>query len=499
MNTPVRFVLDGNPHSVDQVAPTRTVLQYLREDLGRMGTKEGCAEGDCGACTVVVAERLADPGGERLRWRALNACILFVPALDGKALFTIDGLDGAGTLHPAQQAMITCHGSQCGFCTPGIVMSLYALARRRLPEPDRRAVNEALAGNLCRCTGYRPIVDAAVTMAQTITRDPAWREREDAADARLLAQLRELQRPSGVRFGGPAEAGAFHAPRTLAELEALRRALPHARVVGGATDVGLWVTKKGQALGDILYTGQVEELRQARQDATHLEIGAAVSVADAAPLLVREYPDFDELFRRFASPPIRNAATLGGNIANGSPIGDSMPGLIALGAEVVLCGGAERRALPLEDFYLGYQRTALRPGEIVAAVRVPRSRAGLQFRTSKLSKRFDQDISAVCAALALTLDTGTVGAVRIAFGGMAATPRRAPRAEAAALGQPWNEATVRAMMAALDDDYAPIGDMRATSAYRRATAANLLWRFYLETCAGGIATRLYDFELARGA
>jgi xanthine dehydrogenase small subunit len=493
VSSAIRFVLDGRVHAVERVEPTRTVLQHLREDLGRTGTKEGCAEGDCGACTTVVAERVVDAGDERLRFRAVNACIRFLPTLDGKALFTVQGLECGGAMHPAQQAMVDCHGSQCGFCTPGIVMSLFALAKND-PHPDRRAINDALAGNLCRCTGYRPIVDAAQRMMQLVEANDTLRARQRAREDMLLVQLRSLERPALVSFAGAS--GSFHAPRTIAELCTLRAALPDARLVAGTTDVGLWVTKRHQALGDLIYTGEVSELQRVGRDETHLEIGAAVTVADAAALLVREYADFAELFRRFGSPPIRNAATLGGNIANGSPVGDSMPGLIALGAELVLRCGNAQRTLALEDFYLAYRQTALSPGEFVQSVRIPLARPGLQFRTYKLSKRFDQDISALCAAFAATIEGGTVVSIRIAYGGMAATPKRAVHTEKAVAGRPWSEDTVRAAMATLGDDYAPISDMRASLNYRRRTAANLLMRFYLETNGSGTATRLYDFELA---
>lgn len=470
MSEPIRFLFRGEVRELHGAAPTQTILQHLREDLRCTGTKEGCAEGDCGACTVVVGSL---ENGE-VRLKPLNACIQFVPTLDGKALFTVEDLarpDGA--LHPVQQALVECHGSQCGFCTPGFAMSLWGMyLEHEGRQPTRCQIDDALSGNLCRCTGYRPIIDAARRMGEL----PAVGFDRVA----LAGRLRGLQRSHGVSYS--AHGRQFHMPRTLDELVRLRAAHPAAVMLAGSTDVGLWVTKQLRELGDVIYLGQVDALKTVREHEGMLEIGAGVSLQDAYAALCQRYPaELSELWQRFASLPIRHAGTLGGNVANGSPIGDSMPWLIALGSQVVLQGDAGVRVLALEDFYLGYQQKDLRPAEFVKAVRVPLPRAGLRFRTYKLAKRFDQDISAVCAAFALTLDGGTIAAVRIAFGGMAATPRRAARAEAALLGQAWSEAAVRSAMAALGDDYAPLSDARASGSYRMRAAQNLLRRFWLET------------------
>ena len=490
----VRFILDGTLREVRDAAPTRSVLQYLREDLGRSGTKEGCAEGDCGACTVVLAE--AD--GDRLRCRAVNACIQFVSTLDGKALFTVESLRYAdGSLHPVQQAMVDCHGSQCGFCTPGFVMSLFALYKNNA-APSRQVIDDALAGNLCRCTGYRPIVAAAGRMYELAGPAGDWAglacgaESPAAADSELtlLAQLKNLQRSEPLVTGdGRAQ---LHAPQTLEQLAALRLRHPAARILAGGTDVGLWVTKQLRDIGDILYVGNVAELAQLRVSATHLDIGAAVNFSDLQPALVEHFPEMGELLRRFASPPIRNAATLGGNIANGSPIGDAMPPLIALGTKLVLRKGAVVRELELEAFYLDYQKTALAAGEFVERILIPLHNPlrQTQFRVYKLSKRGDQDISALCAAFWLVLRGGRVQAARIAFGGMAAIPKRARQCEAALLDKEWNEANATAAAQCLDTDFQPIGDMRASAAYRALAARNLLQRFYLETAGGDAITRV---------
>jgi len=470
MSTPIRFYYQGSVREVRNAAPTQTVLQHLRDDLHCTGTKEGCAEGDCGACTVVIGS-LEDG---QVRMNAVNACIQFVPTLDGKALFSVEDLQqDDGALHPVQQAMVECHGSQCGFCTPGFVMSLWGMyLKQDGARPSRCQVDDALSGNLCRCTGYRPIIDAAMRMGEL--------PRVAFDRAALAATLAPLQREAMTTYS--ADGRHFLAPRTLDELVAARAAHPGATLLAGSTDIGLWVTKQLRELGDIIYLGHVAALRTVSAADGMLDIGAGVSLQDAYAAVCRHYPDqLSEMWQRFASLPIRNAGTLGGNVANGSPIGDSMPWLIALGSEVVLRSAAGQRVLALEDFYLGYQKKDLRPDEFVESVRVPLPRAGVAFRTYKLAKRFDQDISAVCAAFAFRFDGATVLEARIAFGGMAATPKRASAAEALLAGQPWSEATVSAAMAAMAQDYAPLSDMRASSAYRMKAAQNLLRRFWFET------------------
>jgi xanthine dehydrogenase small subunit len=470
MSEPIRFYYQGQLREVQGAAPTQTILQHLREDLHCTGTKEGCAEGDCGACTVVIGS--LENG--QLQMKAVNSCIQFTPTLDGKALFSVEDLQqDDGALHPVQQALVECHGSQCGFCTPGFAMSLWGMyLKQDGVQPSRCQIDDALSGNLCRCTGYRPIIDAARRMVEL----PAV-----AFDrVRLTEQLTALRREKLASYTVGAQ--TFHAPRTLAELALLRAEHPAALLLAGSTDVGLWVTKQMRALGDIIYLGHVDALKTVREVDGMLEIGAGVTLDDAYRAVCTHYPEqLDAMWQRFASLPIRNAGTLGGNVANGSPIGDSMPWLIALGSEVVLHGPEGARTLALEDLYLGYQKKDLRPDEFVRAVRVPLPRAGVAFRTYKLAKRFDQDISAVCAAFAFTFEGDVIQTARIAFGGMAATPKRAAHTEALLAGRVWSDATVTAAMAALLEDYAPLSDMRASSTYRMQAAQNLLRRFWYET------------------
>jgi xanthine dehydrogenase small subunit len=483
----IRFLLGHELCELRGVDPNLTVLNYLREVLRRTGTKEGCAEGDCGACTVVLGE----VAGDRVRYRAVNACILFTPQLDGKQLITVEHLRQAGgALHPVQQAMVECHGSQCGFCTPGFVMSLFALYHEDR-APSRQRILDALAGNLCRCTGYRPIVDAGRRMYE-LGKSDQFRARE----AETITRLKALDHSDRLAFAH--DGRRYFAPRRIEDLAALCEQFPGACLLAGGTDVGLWVTKQHRDLDTLIHVGEVEELSRLETTDTHLEIGAALTYTDAMDALGARWPDFGELIRRLGSVQIRNSGTIGGNVANGSPIGDSMPALLALGAELTLRKGGERRALPLEDFYLDYRRTALAPGEFVERIRVPLAQPGNQFRCYKLSKRFDQDISALLGAFRIELNAGRVAHVRIAYGGMAPVPKRACACERALLGQPWNEATIARGRAALAEDFAPISDMRASAAYRLLAAQNLLSKFHVETSAPAFTTRVLEFEVSHG-
>jgi xanthine dehydrogenase small subunit len=523
----LRFVLDGRVVAIDRPPATMTVLEYLRDVACRRGTKEGCAEGDCGACTVVVGELCAGPGPDRVTpgdsrsrvtYRAINSCIRFLPTLDGKELVTVESLQAPdGRPHPVQQSLIDSHASQCGFCTPGFVMSLFALYLNRT-EADREQILGALAGNLCRCTGYRPIIDAGMRQWDYPV-PPRW-SREEAQSASHVDTLESIARKPAATArtkpirasstadslnhpGGSLNYPGYHAPRTLAELAKALQAEPAPVMLAGGTDVGLRVTKDLRELPDIVYLGDVTELARIEDRPHELWIGAAVTLTDAWPALLVEFPELAEQGARFASPPIRNSATLCGNLANGSPIGDSIPAMIALGAQLELQSGAKVRRLPLEDFYLGYQKKDLRSGEFVVGVAIPSRKPEQLLASYKVSKRVDQDISAVSASFCVDAHAGRVTGARLAFGGLAGIACRARRAESALIVQGWNTEGIEACIAALGEDFEPLSDLRAGAQYRLQAAGGLLRRFYLQhqgeqTAPGGETSALRTADALPG-
>ncbi len=481
---PIRFLLGDAARELVDLDPNTTVLGYLRQHERRRGTKEGCGEGDCGACTVVLGA--LEEG--RLVYRAVNACIQLVGTLDGKQLLTVEDLadpateSSEGELHPCQQALVDHHGSQCGFCTPGFVMSLFALYHSQ-DRIDRNRIDEALAGNLCRCTGYGPIIAAAGTMRESGALDRFVRHRGET-----IGKLRALSEGKMAVLQGGGH--SYYAPRSSAQLAELLLQHPEATILAGGTDVGLWITKQLRRLDTVIYLGDVADMKQTSVGERWIEIGAGVTYTDALAVIEEHHPDFAAMMRRLGSEQIRNAGTIGGNIANGSPIGDSPPPLIALGSRLVLRRGDRYREVPLEAYFLDYGRQDRQAGEFVAAIRVPVADAGRVLRCYKISKRFDQDITAVLGAFALTLEAGRVLDIRICFGGMAGTPKRAMETEAALAGKPWTRETVEAACAALARDYQPIGDMRASAAYRSAIAGNLLRKFFIETSDAQTCTRI---------
>jgi xanthine dehydrogenase small subunit len=482
MRDAITLILNGERREIRGVPPTTTLLQWLRGHERLTGTKEGCAEGDCGACTVVVGER--EGGG--VTYRAINACIALLPMLEGTSIVTVEGVEGpGGELHPCQQALVDQHGSQCGFCTPGFVMSLYAMQLSPPPGLSPAEVDDALAGNLCRCTGYGPIVAAAKAM-QAMPR-PAWDIERRAADA---AMLDAIAHEETVRIDAGGETMLL--PPDAEALATLAASHVDAVIVSGATDVGLWVTKQGRAMPLVISTQRVRSGRFRRVEIGldgEIWIGAGVRHSEAAAVLAPHIPELGELWRRFAGVQVRNAGTVGGNIANGSPIGDLAPALIALGARLHLRSGAAQRSLPIEDFFIAYGRQDRAPGEIVTGVSFQSPAPG-SLRCYKVSKRFDDDISAVCGCFVIVREKGHITHARLAYGGMAATPKRALRAEAVLNGAAWNEATIEAAADALAQDFAPISDLRASADYRMMVARNLLRRCFIEMSDAAPATRL---------
>ncbi|WP_186764383.1 xanthine dehydrogenase small subunit [Pistricoccus aurantiacus] len=466
----IQFYLNGQLQQCAASADT-SVLELLRQQLGQTGTKEGCASGDCGACSVAIGE--VDAQG-KVRYHSANACIMPAHQLQGRHLVTVEGLAQGNDLHPAQAAMVDCHASQCGFCTPGIVMSLFTLhenQRGKHFSPDRQQLESALGGNLCRCTGYRPIRDAALAMFELPEHRPSWMD-----DPELGVRLKEIA--AHDQNSPEDDPGSYAQPATLRQLIELRRQSPEARLVAGATDLWLENTQQLKSLDSLIDVSRVAELNAIEETDEGWWIGAAVTYTCLEPLLEDHHPAFSHLMHRFASRQVRNRGTLGGNIANASPIGDCPPTLLALDARLRLAGPQGEREIPLEDFFLDYRQTVLQEDEVIRAIFLPRLAAGRECKVWKLSKRREDDISSVLGAFSWRLDNGRLSQVRLAFGGMAAIPKRAPQAEAILEGNaPSHELFQRAKQA-LKEDFTPMTDARGSADYRTVAAANLLERLY---------------------
>ncbi|WP_370630518.1 xanthine dehydrogenase small subunit [Moritella sp. 24] len=468
---------------VSDLSPNTTVLNFLRQEEAKKGTKEGCASGDCGACTVV----LGDVVDGRIRYTSVNACITFVSALHGKQLITVEDLKSKdGSLHQVQQALVDFNGTQCGYCTPGFVMSMFALSKNT-PSADKHAIFEALAGNLCRCTGYRSIIDSALSLAE----QPHVVDAFERLEAETVAKLNTIERSgTQVLIGDGQQA---YSPDNIADLAALLVKHPDARIVAGGTDLALEVTQFHRPINTLISVGHVAEMKDISVTDTHIEIGAARSLTDSYGTLALYFPDFGDLLHRFASLQVRNQGTIGGNIGNASPIGDTPPALIALNAQVELRCGNAVRLMDLEDYFVGYKVTAQKAAEFITKIIIPLPTEDQVFRTYKLSKRIDDDISAVLGAFNITLKNNVVMDVRLAFGGMSATPMRAQHAEQILLGARWEYESVDAAMQALAKDFSPLSDFRASKEYRSLAAKNLLKKFYLEQQNTTIETRVTSY------
>ena len=477
----VRFVLDGRIVEAQGKRRTTTVLDYLREQLHRTGTKEGCAEGDCGACVVLIGELNTD--GTAIAYASVNSCLQLLPTLDGKSVKTVESLQRAnGELHPVQQAMAESHGTQCGFCTPGIVMSLTGLLQT-VSHPTRTQINDALSGNLCRCTGYKPIIDATLKACEA----PAEQLRlDDKADLKLLQQLRQASEQAAVLRSDQGK--TFFAPTSVTALADYLLQHPQATLLAGSTEIGLQVNKNLVHPQDLVYLGHVSELRQIEDGAKHWRIGAQVSLTAVLELVTDAYPDFAEVLRRFGSPPIRSTATLAGNIANGSPIGDSMPCLLALGATLLLRRGEATRTLDLDEFYTGQKKNALQGGEFIEAIELPKPSPGKVFRAHKVSKRFEQDISATCCAMTYQLVGGRFSQVRLAYNGLAPSPCRAPQLEALIEGRTPDEVSASELDQAITASFTARDGLRASWQYRSLLARNLVLQFVEEATTPAMET-----------
>lgn len=475
--TQLQFLLNDTPVTLTEVGASDTLLDHLRLTLRMTGTKEGCAEGDCGACTV-LAGRLT---GDGLVYEPINACIRLMASCHATHIVTIEHLRGPdGGLHPIQAAMVDHHGSQCGFCTPGIVMALYGLWMTN-PGADEAAIETALQGNICRCTGYAPIIRAA---------QAAGAEGGQAQDALTRERAAVAERLAAMRGGRVTVARGADRALIPADTDDLAAALidePQATLVAGATDVGLWVTKFMRDISPAIFIGHL--MKEITVEGDVIRLGAGVTYSEAAPVIARHIPQAAEFWQRIGGWQVRNAGTIGANIANGSPIGDTPPLLIALDARIVLRRGADRREMPLEDFFIDYGKQDRQPGEFVEEIVIPIHRQS-RIAAYKITKRRDSDITAVAAGIRIDVADGMITAARLAFGGMAGTPKRARAAEAALVGQPFAKAAFEAAARAIAGDFQPMTDMRASAEYRATVARNLIRRFWLEQSEPGLPVRL---------
>jgi xanthine dehydrogenase small subunit len=473
----IQFLLNNEVVRIEDGRADLTVLEYLRERRQLCGTKEGCASGDCGACTVV----LGIPGNGKMDYINCNSCILFLGSMHGKQLITVEHLKTEEFLHPAQQTMVDHHGSQCGFCTPGFVMSLFALYKNSSPGQSvidrKKATEEFMGGNLCRCTGYKPIIEAAIEST-----------REPCPDQFTKLESRARQILEDPEIFNNCGTDNYHLPASCKELAELLDLQPGARLLAGGTDLALEVTQQLKSLDNLIYLGNVSELRDIVKSTDNYEIGAAVSLNDFNNLIKNDYPELSELMLRFGSRQIRNLGTVGGNIANASPIGDLPPVFIALDAELVLQSVKGKRRVKIEDYFVDYRQTVLHENEFVRSIQFPRADSDHQLKIYKISKRIDDDISAVCIAFYIRLDNGIVNSIRIACGGMAAIPKRARECEIALIGNPLDETTVSAAQQALELDFQPIDDVRASAGYRMQVTRNLLTRLQIELTEPSINT-----------
>ncbi|NYZ65099.1 xanthine dehydrogenase small subunit [Endozoicomonas sp. SM1973] len=477
----IKFLLDDTVQTVENINPNTTVLNYLRHYLNRCGTKEGCGSGDCGACTVVVGELV----GETLHYKSINACITFLASLHGKQLVTVESLQATNQLHPVQQAIVDFHGSQCGFCTPGFVMSLYALAKN-YPVPSKTQIFTALSGNLCRCTGYRAIVNAAAHVAKF---PPP--QASDQQSASIVAQLKSINTDQITSLTDGHN--QYFAPRSIRQLIDLLQHYPDARLLVGGTDLALLVTQQQQQFNTLINLGNVAELTTIKETVDTVIIGSAVTYNHCFQLLEKQYPEITKMLERLGSQQIRNQGSIGGNIGNASPIGDMPPVLIAVGACLTLRQANSSRQIAIADYFLDYKVTDLQPGEFIQAIHIPKAKPGYQLKIYKISKRFDDDISAILGAFYIKLKDNQIKDIHIAFGGMAAIPKRASHCETALLHQPWTAQTITAATATLTQDFKPLSDVRASANYRMQVAQNLLWKCFLEVSNPSSIIRITDY------
>ena len=462
----IKFIFEDKIQEIKNPDPNETILNYIRLKLKKTGTKEGCAEGGCGACTIVTGELKKN----KIIYKAINSCIAFTTSLEGKQLIVVENLLlKDGSLHPVQSAMVNYHGSQCGFCTPGFVMSLFSMYKNN-SSYDEKTIEESISGNLCRCTGYRPIIDAAKSL-KNIKSDQFKKNKR-----KTITLLKKI-RPKSISINNQNK--KYFAPKTINELKKIIKKYPNLDFFSGGTDMSLIVTKQKKNLDNIIYLNSIDELNYIKENYKYIEVGATTPLIQFESFIKKYYSDFNIVLKRYGSVQIRNVATMAGNIATASPIGDSLPLLLSLDASIVIESFNKKTILPLKNFFIGYRKTKLKKGQFISSIRIPIFKNNI-FKAYKISKRIDDDISSVCASFNLSIVNKKIKSIKIAYGGMAAIPKRAIYCEKVLLNSNFSENVILKAQKNLEKDFQPIDDMRASKDYRMEIAKNLLIKCFSE-------------------
>ena len=463
----LKFVWENKIHSISNIDPNETILNYVRLNLKKTGTKEGCAEGGCGACTVV----LGDLKNNKIDYQAINSCIAFVPSLEGKQLILVEDLVSKnGALHSVQEAMVNYHGSQCGFCTPGFVMSLFAMYKN-FSSYNKENIQDSISGNLCRCTGYRPIVDAAKSLNNVNRLDQF-----DKNKKKIISLLKKINSENLIIQNRNKK---YFSPKNINELKKTIKDNPNSIFLSGGTDLSLNVTKGRKDINNIISLNLIKELKFIKERNGNIEVGAATSLIEFELFIKKYYPDFNAILKRYGSVQIRNVATIAGNIATASPIGDTLPLLLSLDAKVVLQKISKKTILPLNNFFVSYRKTKLKKGQFIHSIIIPIFKKNI-FKAYKISKRIDDDISSVCASFNLEINNKKIKNIKIAYGGMAPIPKRAINCEKTLINSSFSEESFEKAKKNLEKDFSPINDTRATKDYRMEVAKNLLMKCFIE-------------------
>ncbi|PPR47453.1 MAG: 6-hydroxypseudooxynicotine dehydrogenase complex subunit beta [Alphaproteobacteria bacterium MarineAlpha5_Bin9] len=468
MSSKIKFVYNNNIIELENIDPNETLLNFIRNNLKKTGTKEGCAEGGCGACTVV----LGTLKNNKILYQVVNSCIIFVPMIHGKQLIIVEDLESKKDLHPVQKAMIKHNGSQCGFCTPGFVMSLFSMYKNNNNYTEK-IIKDSISGNLCRCTGYKPIINAGKELNNYFKPDKF--EINKKIDIELIKKIQNEKKPIKINYNNK----LYFSPLSIKELLLIIKNNPNAKLINGGTDLALTVTKSRKDLNSLIYLGNIKELNYIKENQNNIEIGSSTPLIEIEKFISKYYSDFSEILKRYGSYQIRNIATIGGNLGTASPIGDTLPILLSLNALIITQKNNISRKILIKDFFTGYRKTKLKKNEFIKAIIIPKNKSYI-FRAYKISKRYDDDISSVCMGINLNLERNIIRNIIIAYGGMSEKPKRATNCEKYLNNKNFDKETIIKSQKELLKDFNPINDMRASSEYRKNIAKNLLLKFFFE-------------------